>query len=383
MSAARLRSGRWCAALALGAMLLGACSEADSPRTPASAATAATAADPAPESRLRALFDARWQQRLEDRPILATYLGDRRYNDRWDDLSAPAIAARKAADVEALRALDAIDRAALSPAAQLDYDLFRHGLQDRIAGHAFQPELMPLDQLDVVQLLAQIVEFTPFETVKDYEAWLARLQSFDVLVDQTIALMRRGITEKRLRPRIVMQRVPPQIAPQRVTRAQDSPFYAPFTRYPQSVGPEVRQQLDVAAQAAVLDTVVPALERLQTFLEREYIPACPENEMGLSAQPQGAAFYAWLVRHHTTTTLTPDQIHDIGLSEVARLRGEIAQVMRSAGHGGSAARFQEKLSWNPRYQYREPVALLDAYRAIAKRIDPELPRLFGRLPRTP
>lgn len=372
-----------CAAVGL-ALLLAACGDPPAPEAqPLTLATdAAEPSIPGAEP-LRVLFDDEWQRRLKDNPTLATYLGEPRYNDRWENLDPKAIEARQAEDRIALDKLGALSRASLSAEDQLNYDLFQRDLEDRIEGQSFRPELMPLSQLDGVQLGAQLLEFTPFATVKDYENWLARLQGFDTLVDQTIALMRRGIVEKRLRPRIVMQRVLPQIAPQIVTRAEDSPFYAPFKNYPESVAADVRTQLDLAGQAAILEVVVPAFQRLYTFVDKEYIPACPENEMGLSAQPRGAEYYAWLVRHHTTTRLSVDEIHDRGLREVERLRGEIDTLMRGAGHKGGVARFKEKLSWNPRYQYDDAGLLLDGYRAIAKRIDPELPRLFGKLPRTP
>jgi uncharacterized protein (DUF885 family) len=333
--------------------------------------------------RQRALFDRSWQRRLERSPITATFLGDARYNDRLDDLSIAAFEADHAADVADLEALKAIDRDQLPPAEQTNHDLFRRDLEDRIEGYAFQGHLMAVSQLDGPQLLAQIIEFTPYATVKDYERWLSRLQGLDRYIDQTIMLLRAGMAEKRVRPRIVMQRVLPQIASQLVTRAEDSPYYEPFKRFPESVPANVRTQLDLAGQSTIIDVVVPALQRLHDFLEKEYLPACPENEMGLMFQPRGAEFYAWLVRHHTSTNLTPDQIHEIGVAEVARIREEMVTVMRQAGHTGSIQRFKEKLSWNPRYSYSDRAALLEAYRAVGKRIDPELPRLFGKLPRTP
>ena len=364
---------------------LAACGEPDSTAAAPAAGTSPGATAPAAPRAdvLRELFDQTWQRRLERSPILATYLGDTRYNDRWDDLTPKAIEADYTEDEVALAKLKVIDRSTLSAADQLNYDLFKLDIEDRLEGKGFRPELSALDQLDGVQLMAQIIEFTPFETVKDYENWLSRLQAFDTLVDQTIALLRTGITEKRLLPRIVMERVPPQIAPQLVTRAEDSPFYEPFKRYPASVSEDVRTQLNLGAQSAVLDTVVPALRRLQDFLAKEYIPACPDKDMGLSSQPRGSEYYAWLIRHHTGSRLTPDQIHELGLSEVARIKDEMTALMRSAGHTGSAARFKEKLSWNPRYTYTDSNALLEAYRALGKRIDPELPKLFGKLPRTP
>lgn len=381
----RRRAGGAFVALAL-ALSLAACGDpATPPSAPATLATTTESAngETALVTALHELFESEWQRRLKDSPILATYLGDARYNDRWDDLSAQAIAARMAEDQITLDKLRTFDRARLPQAEQLNFDLFTRDLEERVAGQAFKPELMPIHQLDGVQLLAQIVEFTPYATVKDYENWLARLQGLETLIDQNIALMRTGITEKRLRPRIAMQRVLPQIAAQLVDKAEDSAFYAPFKRVPESVDAALRQQLDIGAQSVILESLVPAYRRLYTFIEKEYLPACPDHEYGVSTQPQGAAYYAWLVRRHTTTNLTPDQIHDLGQREVARIRGEMTELMRKAGHNGSIARFRDKLSWNPRYTYKDADALLDAYRAIGKRIEPELPRLFGKLPRTP
>ncbi|MGH8517526.1 MAG: DUF885 domain-containing protein, partial [Panacagrimonas sp.] len=382
------RIGAWSGAVLLGATLA-SCGD-PTPTPDGSAGPAALPGAPIASDgrgslieRQRALFDKTWQRRLQRSPVLATYLGDSRYNDRWDDLSVAAFEADHAADVADLAELRAIDRAQLPLTEQLNHDLFRLDLEDRIAGYAFQPHLMAVSQLDGPQLLPQIIEFTPYATVKDYENWLARLQRLDRYIEQTIVLLRAGMAEKRLRPRIVMQRVLPQIAPQLVTRAEDSPFYVPFKSFPDTVAVNVRTQLELAAQSTILDEVVPSLRRLRDFLEKEYLPACPENEMGLSSQPRGAEFYAWLVRHHTSTNLTPDQIHEIGLSEVARIREQMAAVMRRAGHTGSVQRFKEKLGWNPRYAFTDGTALLNAYRAIGKRIDPELPRLFGKLPRTP
>lgn len=371
--------------LLLAGLLLGGCGGdapvPAAPAPPAAASPGTTAADEATR-RLQALFDAHWQRELAEDPTLATYLGDPRHRDRWENLRPEAIEAAYAAERADLDALGRIDPSTLSAADALNYELFRRELEERIAGQRFKPELLPLTPLRGVQLSAQILEFMRFEQVQDYEAWLARLQGFGVLVDQTIALMRRGAAEGRVLPRVVMQRVVPQIAAQRVARAQDSAFYAPFRSYPDAIAADVRTQLDLAAQSAVMDVVIPAFERLQKFLESEYLPACPENRFGLQAQPDGEAHYAWRVRRHTGTDLTPEQIHALGLREVERLQREIAALARAQGHA-DARSYLAALRANPRYRYSTPEALLDAYRAIAKRIDPELPRLFATLPRTP
>lgn len=349
---------------------------------PVGAVTAPSAAQ-TPADRLLALFDRTWQRRLAENPAWATYLGDARYNDRWEDLSAEALEQQHAQDREALEQLAAIDRATLPAERQLDYDLFRHDLQDRIDGYALGAHLAPVHQLDGVQLRADLLAFMSFRSLQDYEHWLARLQGIDDLVDQTIALMRRGMAERRLPPQVVMRRVLPQLAALREAPVPEHPWYAPFRNIPEAIDPAVREQLQLAGQSMVSDFVVPAFGRLQAFIETTYLPACPENAFGLSSQPRGAELYAWLVRHHTSSDLSPEAIHELGLREVARIGEAMTALMRAAGHTGSTARFRDKLSWNPRYRYDTEADLLRAYRDVAKRIDPELPRLFGRLPRTP
>ncbi|MGQ0618905.1 MAG: DUF885 domain-containing protein [Panacagrimonas sp.] len=361
-------------------LLVAACKPvAESPQpAPAAAQTEQRSA----QTRLDALIAEEWQRTLRTSPILATYLGDPRYNDRWDDMSFEQREAANKADQGALEQLAGIPRAELAPARQTDYDLFHLRLEDRIEEFALGVFLMPVNQLEGVQLLSQIAGFAPFATVKDYENWLTRLQSLGALIDQNVQLMQRGMAAGRMRPRLVIQRVLPQVEAQLVTRAADSPFFKPFQAYPDAVPPGMRAQLTVAAESAVLDSVVPAYARLKTFLEWEYLPACPESP-SVSQQPDGVRLYASRVRRHTTTTLTPAQIHEIGLREVARIREQMATVMKKADWRRSPASFFEFLRSDPGFRYSDGAQLLDAYRVIAKRIDPELPRLFGKLPRMP
>lgn len=365
------------------ALSLAACG--DPPPAPGEAVTGTPAA-PAPasaEARLQVLFEQTWQRRLVEDPAWATHLGVNRYNDRWEDLGAGALEASHAQDRLALERLEAIPRDDLSAVRQLDYDLFAHDLKDRIDGYGLGAHLTPLTPLAGVQLRARIVAFTPFASLQDYENWLARLQALDGLVDQTIEVLAQGIAQGRLPPRVVMRRVLPQLEALQTEAVQDSPWYAPFGDMPETIDAQVRAQLDLAAQAVIGEIVNPAFARLQTFLEQRYLPACPEAEVGVSAQPRGSELYAWQVRHYTSSTLTPDQIHELGVREVARIGEQISAMMQAAGHQGSVAGFKQKLGWNPRYRHDDETALLAAYRDIAKRIDPQLPRLFGRLPRTP
>ena len=366
--------------LGLGLLTLG-CSERGTSSSPEVAHAEDGAADPVPA--LRELFAETWQARLQRSPIMATYLGDRRYNARWDDMSEAAYAAELSADRAALERLGRIDRATLPESEQLNYDLFQRDLEERIARADFHGEWMPLDQLSGVHLLSQLTEFAPFETVADYENWLLRLQAYGRLVDQNIELMQRGIEQRRVRPQVVVKRVIDQVARQRVAKAEDSAYFGPFEAYPESIPEAVAAQLTLAAETVVAEELLPALDRLHKFLVEIYLPASPVAEVGLMHQPRGPEYYGWLVRHHTGSTSTADEIHALGLAEVKRLRDARDALMKQAGHASGAAEFKKKLSWNPRYRYNSRDALLDAYRATAKQIDPMLPQLFGKLPRTP
>jgi len=346
------------------------------------------APDPDAEARekaraaLHALFDEEWERDMRENPTHASSLGDRRWNDRWGDASFEAIERRHAGNRAALERLQAIDRAALAPADQVNLDLFRREYEERVEGHRFRTFLQPINQRGGIQTADELHEELRFETVKDYEDWIARLRALGRLVDQTIALMDRGIAEKRVHPRIIMERVPGQIAAQIVDDPEKSPFYDPLRELPAAIAEPSRAELRAAARKAIAETVVPAYRRFWAFFADRYLPACRES-VGAFDLPEGEAFYAFRARTYTTTDLTPEQIHELGLAEVKRIRAEMERVIARTGFKGSFEEFLTFLRTDERFYYDDPQELLEAYRATCKRIDPELVRLFGRLPRMP
>ncbi|TJY63038.1 DUF885 domain-containing protein [Sinimarinibacterium sp. CAU 1509] len=331
---------------------------------------------------LHALFDREWQRGLQEDPEGASYLGDARYNDRWPDRSLTAIAASHAADQAALKALDAIDRDALPAGEQINYDLFRRQYTEALEGYAFHPFLMPLNQRGGIQTQDEILEVLRFEKSKDYDDWLARLEALPTLIDQTEALMREGLREKRMQPQIVMQRVPAQIDKQIVDDPSSSPFFKPFIEFAENIAPEQQQAYRERAQRLIAKEIVPAYQRFRAFFVNDYLPACPQ-QVGAWVQPDGDKLYAFRTRQFTTTQLTPKQIHAIGLSEVKRIRAQMQAIIRQVGFDGDFAAFNAHLRSDPQFYYTDGDALLEAYRALAKRIDPELPRLFKTTPRLP
>jgi uncharacterized protein (DUF885 family) len=332
--------------------------------------------------KLRQLFAAEWDYEMERRPTRASSLGDRRWNDRWPDVSLAAIARQHEHNKEVLSRLGAINRAELSVADQLNYDLFRKEYESRIEENAYHWYLVPINQRGGIQTANELADALRFETIKDYEDWLARLRSFPAYLDQTIALMRDGIKEKMLLPKVIMQRVPAQIDRQIVNDPQASLFYAPFKRLPQSIPAETRERLHSAAREAISQSVVPAFRRFKEFFTRDYLPAS-FDEVGAWQMRDGEKMYAFFTREYTTTNLSPREVHEIGLKEVARIRAEMQAVMTKVGFKGTLPEFFQFLRTDPRFYYKTPQELFDAYRAMSKRIDPLLVKVFKTLPRMP
>ncbi|WP_293390372.1 DUF885 family protein [Nevskia sp.] len=335
-----------------------------------------------PAQRLTALLASEWQRWLVDHPEEASLTGDHRYDDRWTDMSLDAIEARHLADAGALLKLLEIDRERLTPAAQLNFDLYRQQLERDIEAYRYRGHLQPINHLGGVQTSDQLAEALQFETVLDYENWIRRIRGIDAAVDQSIVLLRMGLAEGRTVPKVIMKRVPPQIDRQLVKKPEASPLYTPFLKFAASVPEDQRARLADAAKAAIRDSALPAWQRLKDVVAKEYLPKCRDS-VGASELPEGRDAYAFAARTSTTTNLTPDEIHDIGQREVTRIRGEMEAIRKQVGYQGNLKAFFTYLRTDPKFFYRDGATLLSAYRDIAKRIDPELPKLFGKLPRLP
>lgn len=335
-----------------------------------------------PGERLHKLFDEEWEYTLRASPTFASYLGDRRYNDRWPDLNLSTTLLRHAHRLELLQKLGAFDDSNLSPDDRLNFRLFQRQVQLDTEGFEFNWHLVPLDHRHGIQDESSLGDALTFESVKDYEDWIARLRSFPALMDQTIAVMRAGIAARMVQPQIVMRRLPAQIRRQIVEDPAESLYYKPLRKFPPEIPVAERERLQREAQCAIREQLVPAYRKFLGFFEREYYPAC-SLEVGASRLPNGQAFYAYLARKHTTTNFTPEQIHNIGLAEVKRIRTEMEGIKEKVGFQGTLAEFFEHLRTAPQYRYTDANDLLTAYQAFSKRVDPLLPKLFRKLPRIP
>jgi uncharacterized protein (DUF885 family) len=331
---------------------------------------------------LHDLFASEWDYQMEQYPTWASRLGDRRWNDRWGDESLDAIDRRNRHYIEVLAQLGSIKREDLSPADRLNADLFDREYQNEVDGHRYRWHLIPLNQLGGVQTLDELADALRFETLQDYADWLARLRALPEYIEQTTALMRAGIQQRILLPKIVLQRIPAQIDHQIVDDPRASPFYKPFSRFASSVNEADRRQLTAAAEQAIRADVVPSFRRFKEFFIGDYLPASPD-QVGIWQLPDGLEMYRFAIRLHTTTNMTPEEIHEIGLREVARIRGAMQSIVDALGYKGSLEAFDEFLRSDPQFYYRAPEELLLAYRALTRRVDPLLVKIFHTLPRMP
>jgi uncharacterized protein (DUF885 family) len=328
------------------------------------------------------LLDEHWEWRMANSPVMASRLGDRRYNDQWPDDSLVAIEERHVATREFLKRVYAIDRNNLSAEGQLNYELFRRQLQNDVDEYQFKEYLMPFSHRGGIQNPENLTNQLRLVTVKDYEDWLARISQLDDVIDRQIKLAEEGRKREIIPPRILLQRIPDQLALQVVEFASESPLFGVFENLPESFSAADRERLRAAATDALDDDVLPAYRKLDRYFNEDYLPAARAS-VGLSALPNGSAWYEHLTRSFTTTHMTPDEIHRLGLTEVRRIRDEMQKIIAEVEFEGSFDDFLVFLRTDPQFYYDNPEDLYEAYLATSKRIDPELVKLFGLLPRMP
>jgi uncharacterized protein (DUF885 family) len=353
------------------------------PEARAVAATAAPAPD-AEAARLAALFEAEWQWTLEDEPEFATRVGDHRYDDRLADASPEAIARREAHQREYLAQLKAIhgDRLKGEDRISLDFALEEAQLDvDRQRFPALDTRV--ISAMDGVQLeLPDVMRDMPIRTEADARNALARLAAMPRRIAQDIALARRGKDLHWVTFRASLGEVPREIDGLLGRPLEESPLFDPFTRLPAGLAPERRDALRAEAAKTLREQVFPAFRALRQVVVDELLPASPEDG-AMSAYPDGAAIYRLAMREQTTLDLDARQVHELGLAEMKRIRGEIQGVMHDMGFSGTFAEFVQRMNHDPKYFYPDAQELLAGYRDIAKRVDPQLPKLFLTLPRTP
>ncbi len=343
----------------------------------------ATSAPASESERLARYFDLYWETRMLAAPELATYLGHPGLDDRLSDQSPETIALLERIARLELAALQSIDRGRLTVAERGHYHLARRRLERGIEGQRFAEIFgaLQLDQMNGIGI-ADLLGAMPARTVDDYENRLARMRRFPVQVDQAMAWLAKGLAAGITPPRVTLRDVPENLARALTEDPAESPYLASFEELPPAIPAVEAERLRREALRIYTAEVAPALRRLHAFLVETYVPGARES-IAASDLPGGAEWYAFLLRRSTTTDLTPRQVHDLGLSEVARIRKEMDALIAKIGFAGGYEAFSRDLRTDPRFFHRTPEELIAGYREIAKRIDPKLVELFGRLPRLP
>jgi uncharacterized protein (DUF885 family) len=359
--------------------------------TVASAATApAHAAEPPPSKALAALFEREFQNDLRESPEYATFVGDERYADKLTDVS-PAAVQRRRAHAQKLRAqLQAFDALRLNTQDRISRAMMLESLRLTEAFNALYGPLPFNGAGDFVivapnggpySLYAALAKATPFRHGRDYQQYLARLDAVPEAMAQMTAQMRAGLQSGWVPPREVLSGVPAQFEAF-LGEVTANPLYAPFKEFPADMPAADKARLEAAGRERIAQKVQPAFAAMKRFVEAEYIPGAA-TALGASALPQGKAYYALAVQQSTTTRMTPEQVHELGLAEVARIGGEMDKLLAGAGFKGTRAAYMDQIKADPANYFSKPEDMLRAYRDMAKRVDAELPRLFAQLPRLP
>jgi len=332
---------------------------------------------------LHKIFDDDWELNLEENPLFATNYGDRRYNDRLPDPSEAAAKRSRDQDAEMLARLETIDRGALPAEEQVNYDIFERLKQRRLEEFEFRTYLMPITNRWGFHIqFAQLADDVPLNTVEDYENYIARLEQYKTYTQAHIDVMRIGVDQGYVLPSIVMNGIEATIEPHIVDDPTQSLLYVPFENLPDDLGESDRKRLVEQGTKAIKDSVVPGYELFMKFMVDEYLPAARE-EIAASSLPNGKAFYEYRVRMYTTLDMTPQEIHNIGVSEVARIREEMQKVIESVEFKGSFEDFVAFLRTDERFYAETPEDLMENVAFVLKKMDGELPGLFGTLPRMP
>ena len=357
----------------------------------AAACALAAGAEPTPNKSLHALFEREFRNALEEYPEQATFLGIEGYDHRSADYSPAALARRKQRVKRVIAELSRFDPRKLSTQDRVSRDVMLEDLKLQAEEAAIYGSLpfasltdwMPISTMHGPHaFMSQLVKATRFRNTRDYENYLKRLEAAPRALDQQVALMRTGLKSGWTSPQATLARVPAMLESFAGPDPRATTLWQPFESFPPEVPEADRARLAEAGRRVLLEKVHPAFARYKRFLESDYIPAARKS-LGASQLPGGARYYALRARSQTTTTLTPEQIHAIGLAEVARIRAEMDKAIAAAGFQGTFAEFVKFINTDKRFFFTRPEDRLAAYRDIAKRADAELPRFFAELPRTP
>ncbi len=350
---------------------------------------AASASQPvsAKAAQLQKLYVEYWEEVLKLNPVQATFQGDARYNDQLPDFgSAQYRKQQHDFTVRWLKTIEGVGSAGLGGQDLLSYEIFVRDSKSSLEGEKFPDWMMPVNQMastaSYAVMLGSGSSAQPFKTVKDYDNWLARGNRLPVLFDTDIANMREGMKAGVVQPRALMVKVIPQLDALIKDKPEDTLFWGPIKAMPAEFSAADKQRLTDAYRTMIADRMLPAYRKLRAFINDEYLPATRDS-VGLDKLPDGLAWYAYNAKNSTTTDMSPAQIHQLGLDEVARIHGEIRKLMAETGFKGSLQEFFKFMQTDPRFSFKDEPALLAYYRALEDRINKRIPEQFSLTPRAP
>jgi uncharacterized protein (DUF885 family) len=335
------------------------------------------------DTRRKALADLlaeQWEDTLRRNPEQASYLGDKRYNDKVTDESVAAILDSARFDTKLLRRLEAIDTTGFSEQEKINKALLATDLRRGLESVRLKEYEMPVNQMGGIHLeLPQFPSFLSFETVKDYDDYAARLRAVPTQFDQNIDRMRRGMADKLMPPKFLLGKVAEQAQSIADSAPEQSPFARPLAKFPASILPDEQARIRAEYLDVISSRVLPAFRKFATFVREEYAPA-GRNDVGMWSLPNGAERYKARVRRSTTTNLTPEEIHQIGLREVANIERDMLEIAKKLGFSDLQS-FNKSLDANPDLRAKSREQILDIYRGYEEQMYAQLPKLFGRLPK--
>ena len=333
-------------------------------------------------SKFLTFLEVEWQYELSQSPVYATALGVKGYETLWRDNSLEAIEARRSHNKDTVEALKGFKKENLSKANQLNLRLFTDLAKKEVEIDQFNRHLLPFNHRGGIQLAHEDAENLPFKNSQDYRFWIERLKNLDKRINQTILLAKLGIKKGYKAPKVLMNRVDRQIDLQSRDTVNQNPFFKIFINLPDSISEEEKTAIRTEAKEVIEEVVIPSYRQLGKYFKDEYLPQS-RNTVGLYDTPEGRKLYEALARSFTTTKLSPKEIHQIGLDEVKRIRSEMETVIKQLEFEGSFKDFLTFLREDKQFYYKTSEELFEGYLAVSKRIDPELVKLFGNLPRTP
>ena len=332
--------------------------------------------------KFESLLDSEWSKIVNDNPVYASSMGDLSRNTEWSDTSVENIYTEHQHQLGVLNLLDGLDASDFTEDNKVNYLLFKQQYENSIESHTYKTFLIPFSHRGGIQLQHETTSIVPLRNKQHYLDWIERISKIDVLVDAAIEKAKIGIAEEIVPPRFLMQKVYKQIELQAFIEPKDSPFYRIFLEMDRSIDSLETEEIQKKALTVIKSNVIPAYIKLHRFFKDEYLPAC-RTSIGIKEIKNGKEYYEFLARKFTTTNLTPQEIHEIGLTEVARIRDEMDAIIKEVKWDGTFKSFLDDLRTNPKFYYETSEELFESYLATSKRIDPELVKLFKVLPSMP